>query len=779
MKGFCMKRNKLYFKLGITILLTLICVLFCGCTALYLYKNNSGNAGVFATLIGIPLTIVITLLASISKHFSNNTLIERYLNDEHFVDREIEYAKLAHLIKNNKESIIYIKGKFGMGKTFFMKMTCDRVNYTDKKRWKSYVAFYYNNNHKKSIVQAISDKFCGHPNASVTDISNQLGNTTLQKKSILFIDNIYENDLLECIEFAKAFINCNVNNKVVLAVDSNEGTLHICPGQFGENEIELLANSYSINIQQNERHEISELSNGYPVYARYCVEAYTKGIKIIEYSSLENYIEELINSLTGLEKISLSLIICLNQLTQDGVEIKVIYGIDNRVTRPAVKKLITCSLIDLYKEKIYTDKLISYKCMDFLSEYKNESYKNIYQYYKKLDNSSYIALIAALKSNFKYEYTLIKEILHHQFIDNNFYLLIDIGELELSGQINPYLMDDKECLVYVKYYYLKSLLEFGLYDKAREVVDNHDNQFNLLNINSNIDFEYQYLLIDLDHLTNYFKNAITFSYALLENALTKEQIVKCKYLYAHCLRHIGEDLNQAYIVFSDLANDNEYDDDKIRIRSLYSAASIKMFQYDLTYPYEEIFDKIENIIYEKENNKVWKPYIIRHKAIYQYKICKNHEIAEQILQEAIHLLEVTPLRIKYDIYFELGEIYRMRDINSNNYNKCLGYYLEAEQFAERVHDYNLQSNAQLGIMLLRIKYGYKIDNVVLKSIISETRKIGLSINYNYAIYIKYLTYEENIPKEVLSYWEKMHFSDLLFLSSKSKSEKCNLKLTVM
>jgi len=38
------------------------------------------------------------------------------------------------------------------------------------------------------------------------------------------------------------------------------------------------------------------------VYARYSVEAYTKGIKIIDYSNLENYIEELIISLSVFEK---------------------------------------------------------------------------------------------------------------------------------------------------------------------------------------------------------------------------------------------------------------------------------------------------------------------------------------------------------------------------------------------------------------------------------------------------------------------------------------------
>lgn len=184
-------------------------------------------------------------------------------------------------------------------------------------------------------------------------------------------------------------------------------------------------------------------------------------------------------------------------------------------------------------------------------------------------------------------------------------------------------------------------------------------------------------------------------------------------------------------------------------------------------------------MYRDVKNEVWKPYVTRHKAIYEYKICSNFDVAERILQETIHLLEVTPLRIKYDIYFELGEIYRIRDNSSDSYEKSLAYYLEAEQFAERVHDYNLQSSSQLGVMLLNIKYGYEIDTDVLRTIISKTHEFDLNINYNYAMYVKHVIEDENIPEEMVTYWEKMQYSDLLSLAYKSKSEKCNLKLTVM
>ena len=68
---------------------------------------------------------------------------------------------------------------------------------------------------------------------------------------------------------------------------------------------------------------------------------------------------------------------------------------------------------------------------------------------------------------------------------------------------------------------------------------------------------------------------------------------------------------------------------------------------------------------------------------------------------------------------------------------------------------------------------------ILRDIIIETHKIGLNINYNNALYVKHLANNETIPRELVSYWTNMKYSDLLFSISKSKSEKSNIKLTVM
>lgn len=773
-----MKRIKLYIEIGILIILFFICILFLYFTTCSLYTKKLEDAGVYVTVLGFVFTIVMLYLPYIRKRCKKNIFIERVSSDDHFVDRNIEYTKLINLIKQNPNGIIYITGCVGMGKTSFIKMACDRVNYLDKNNWKSYAAFYFKTSYAKTIPQEISEKFCNLPYSSIKDISKCLHYSTLKEKIILVIDNISRTNYNECVEFAKAFIKCNKNNYIIITIDSNE-ELGISPSKFLGQEIQLLANSYNIKMEPSEINSISELSNGYPVYARYSVEAYTKGIKIAEYNSLENYIERIIGLLSEKDKVALSLIICLNQLLQNGIEINTLYGIDNSIVSQTIKNLRIYSLIDIHNKKIFIDELIALKCLDFLSEYKNDCYKKIYNYYQNIPKFSYIALVAALKSDFKYDNSMLSRILHNQYLECNFYILVLIGEMELTNQINPYLRNDKNSWIYIRFYYLKSLLELGLYNRAKEAVDSYDNQFNLLNIDNQIDFEYQYLLTDLEHLTNYFENAIAFSEILLLKASNKLQAVKCKYLIAHCLRHIGENLDQSYSIFCNLIKDIEYKDDKIRIRSMYSAASIKMFQGEKKYPYEKVFEEIEQLICREEKNAMWRPYVARHRAIYLYKFCNQIDDAEQVLLDMIKRLEVTPLRIKYDIYFELAELNRMKDITMSNYNNSYNYYIEALEFAQRVHDYNLESSAQLGVMLLNFKYDNNVNLYELKQIISKTKEIKLNINYNCALYVNYVINNQQIPSDLLSYWEIMQYSDLLLFSSKSKSEKSNLKLTVM
>lgn len=778
-----MKKYRLNILRFLSVLLTIITAVFFVLSIYLLLDNKKDSASFFATLTAIPLTILLSLITYIKGISKKNTLIEPKLNDEHFVDRKSEYRQLSELLHQSENRLFYISGQYGMGKSLFVKMVCDNINFSEKKQWKKYYAYYYSHDKRQKIEAGISNKFCRTPNATISEISACLNSFYLSGNCVLFIDNISELERFETEEFAKAFIKCNEHNRIVISLDSNEKEFNISPSKFGTQEIKLLADSYNLMLSDSERNRLSDLSNGYPVYARYNVKAFAKGVNILDYYELEEYIEKLIFSLTLLEKETLTLVICMTNLLQDGIKEQIIKGIDHRITNPILKKLNTFSLLRIHKNMIYTDKLIAQKCIEFLSEYKSSSYKKIYMYYKNLCGYEYVSLIAALKSDIEFDFDFLIDEMHKQYQKNNFYLLIALGRLEKSERVNPIIRESKEGLFYLRYYYLKSLLELGLYQEARKIVDFYNYQyqkpFSINEVSNTSEFEYQYMLIDLDHLTNYFEDACTYLNILCEKAFTSEQKAQCQYLYAHCLRHMGTDLDSACEIFECLANDTSYSNDKIRLRSIYSAVSIKIFQNNQFHNYSDSFHRIEQIIYSDFKNETWRPYVNRHKAIYKYKIEKNFEEAKKILLNTISLLEVTSLRIKYDIYFELGEIFRISDIKPDNYNASLNYYQEASEFSRRSGDYNLFSNSEMGIMLLNLKYNIAISEDTIYNIMVKSKKLKLNINYNSALFVEYLIKDEEIPSELSSYWKHMQYSDLFSLSTENKSEQYNLKLTVM
>ena len=73
----------------------------------------------------------------------------------------------------------------------------------------------------------------------------------------------------------------------------------------------------------------------------------------------------------------------------------------------------------------------------------------------------------------------------------------------------------------------------------------------------------------------------------------------------------------------------------------------------------------------------------------------------------------------YDVYFEFGELYRF----FGQYRKAVDFYTKCLDFAQNNSDYNLQSLAQLGIILCRIKIEERISK---SSLIEELQTISLT-----------------------------------------------------
>ena len=77
-----------------------------------------------------------------------------------------------------------------------------------------------------------------------------------------------------------------------------------------------------------------------------------------------------------------------------------------------------------------------------------------------------------------------------------------------------------------------------------------------------------------------------------------------------------------------------------------------------------------------------------------------------------------------------------------------------------------------------MKYQKNFSRESLFDIIEKSRELNLNINYNSALFIKSII-DNEVSEDLIMYWRCMKYSDLFSLSQRDKSERYNLKLTVM
>lgn len=119
-----MKKRK-YFFVWLSIVVIFVALLFLF-TILFFYKNI--EMSVYFSLILADVTLIATLCTFYDKFllpYVNNHLQERDLTS--FVDRILETRTVIDSI-NNGQKIIYITGRPGIGKKFFLYKLIDIIN---------------------------------------------------------------------------------------------------------------------------------------------------------------------------------------------------------------------------------------------------------------------------------------------------------------------------------------------------------------------------------------------------------------------------------------------------------------------------------------------------------------------------------------------------------------------------------------------------------------------------------------------------------------------------
>lgn len=728
----------------------------------------------------LSLFSIIVAIVGIIFSIKNYLATEHVLSDSHFVDREKEerllYRYIFHPCQHDSERFIVISGKSGIGKTSLCRKVCDDINFDNRKKWKNVFALYYNNETDKSLSDSILEKYVPD-SKQIISLSKRIHFLRPFHKYILFLDNVDMIKYEKAHDFAISFIKCHCSNYVILAVDTGKNAFDISPGRFCAHEVALLSDSLKIHLPDTEKSLIADESRGLPLLVRYMLRIKQTDPEYDSFSDITGHVIKTILQLNSREKELLAIIIILNAILHHGIDRDFLSVLDSSYKSEALlEKIMLLPVVEEKKGQICTLKEISSIYTREMPDEFEKAYELLYRELIKNEEYENVVLASAVYSHMDVDVKLIVDILTKQYGNGNIYLIIDI--FDECKTLNPFLLKDKNFMRARDLYYIQSLIKIGQYDKAQKYSDSNKdfgNRKGILGISDDIDFQYQYALIDLDHLTNHFREAALYADMLVKKATNNGDRDKCLYMKAHCMRHMGDNLPEAYNIFMSLGDSVDVAHE-IRIRSLYSAGSIKMFFGDTSYKYDKLFEHIDEIISKDKRNKKWKPYVARHKAIYFLKFKKDYKMAEQVLLRAEKNLETNIQRILYDIYFELAELYRIRAIN-DDLAKSFDYYKKALSFALRENDVNLETSSQMGLHLLSLKYSKMKEDSQIQEILKRTKKNNLEINYQYAEFVRIVESETVFSDSLISYWEKAGYSDLSIAARGKHPE--NIKLTVM
>lgn len=729
---------------------------------------------------------------------------ELYCRDPYFIDREEERESLfAFLEQEDKTdgSLFFVKSGMCRGKTVLLQRFADDVNgigdkrsaiHQKHKKSKRYSAYYIAiNQSSENILQEISQTLCGNEGLNTYEkVASFLKKASYRKKVLLLIDNISRMQSRLAIEMAQGLLYKNPSLKIILSITEEMSTIKpntLTPPLFGEMHINELARVYKKTLSPKEEREIARISSGIPSYVRmiFQTDILDQPITLSNIEDIQRVVEQ---QLSRIDKHNLiaNYLACL-QLCYDGNIPKADLLMLANASEVQLEEIFDAALarkeiVDT-EPYILMDGLVAQCCLKTINC--TEYFRNIYEFYRTKNSYSDIALAAKLMIPEPMQSGFARTVLKKKYEEERFLLFAKLGSLDQAGRLCA-LQADKNMYNAFRYYYLSSLLQLGEYAQAISALDRYERsslQLPTLRESYNLSgFEMQYLIIDLHHLSNQFSIALGEIDAILSQSRSIHQEHKYRLLYlkAHCLKHLGRQLQEADCILTNL--DLSVLSPNFRVKVLYSRLAIHIFWGDPDFDYETVVRQLEELF--KEGTPEW-AHTIRHLAHYAW--WKNGRAADalKIINTGLETLERTRWRIIYDFYFEKAEWMRIQNIEEKtavyDLTSILSFYERAIAFAEENQDINLACCARLGKILALFPGRGQSD-----SWCKEQRKIadgeflkmdraGLEINKAYAAYVKLLLSKECPSEDFIGYCKMNHFYDLYQHIENGRE----LKLTVM
>lgn len=758
-------------------------------------SNSIVNVGLWS-VTALSGFLCLKLHKTVLKH-------EIYCRDSHFIDRlEERYVLFSFLAsKNNDNSLFFVKGGMCRGKTMLLQRFADDVNHVGFKnefqnkyhKAKQYSAYYIAIHQScNDIVRKIGLDLCGDEKIITYDkLSTFLKKASYRKKVVLLIDNISKSQSRMAIETAHALLYKNTRLKIILGITEDTTSSNLCtltPPLFGEMQINELARIYNKELSIQDGQEIIRISSGIPSYIRILFQAdmLKSPITLSNIESIQSIVYLQLQKIESGNNIA-AYLACLKLCQKQAIpkdELLIMAQASEFQLAEIFDAALAREEISSTGSVVLMDTLVAECCRKLIPYH--EFLLRIYRFYKATDSQNDIVLTTSLMLPESFlQSELSKDVLETAYGEKKYLLFAWLGDLDRNNELNA-LYKKPEMYNVFRYYYLCSLLQLGEYSMAIDTLKCYEqSDISLPSLRasySSAGFEMQFLIMDLHHLSNQFNLTLGEIDAVLTTIdIHSENKHRLLYLKAHCLKHLGKQLQEADYILKGL--EKESVSNNLYIKILYSQIAIHLFWGDKTYDYESIINRLNDAFVAEITPE--KLHAMRHLAHYYWKQKGSVNDALKIIDEGLEILEKTRWRIIYDYYFEKAEWMRIQNTEEkktiNKTSMIIDFYEKAIQFAEENRDINLACCARLGKILTQIvEQGQsaswcKNQLEVLGEEYIKMEQAGLEINMAYVIYIKELLSNEQPSEEFICYCKLNQYYDL----SQHIEQNKPLKLTVM
>lgn len=712
----------------------------------------SFKKGNFVANYTTQIVVVLTALGIISfehhtkyKWLSNQHYI---LNHKTFVDRTKQIKELLDILKK-ENNIINIFGIDGIGVSETLRFTADLINKqipvsTRLKYYKSpitlfpskNIAFYLKitniSNKEQLIKELYENMFVSErkETLSLAELISYINKKSGRKRIILMFDEI-QNSLQTSLveEFILLYFRFRPQDTFFIGSYQKNLSYQLTYQfieilKFDKEELFILAKAYNVNLKEEENTKLFELSQGIPVYAYLLLRYYNIEKQLCKDNLIDYLHNKILNSLTLREKEIISKIALmskqLNEIYYDYLS-KVI----SEFSFSELQSLENKAIIQINPQRNSVS-ILSIVADQVLLYYNDKAFaKKLYTYHKQRHNDSLAIMYLLLSDIKKKDVNYFHKTIDHFLEKNDMLSLYHSFQVCVNLNIDIY----QKCSdIYKKYCYscITMLLSCGKYKQAENIFKsftfNTSYFLSLKDSMSKEQFDFYFLWADTKHLLNCYSEAIDILDELIHCENSNETILcQLYWMKAHCLRHQWKDFTSS-LYYYNLCHElsQKHNRAEYIIRSIHGMICISFITSDETFDYENKFNQLE-IIYEAtgEQWNIYKYNSLKYKSIFERLKHRNFAMAENLLNQSLEGYQKMKRRNIYDVYFEFGELYRFFE----QHIKAIKYYSKCLDFAQNNSDYNLQSLAQLGIILCRINTEEKISK---SSLIEELQTISLT-----------------------------------------------------